>query len=294
MSANSGDFKAPWSDCIKGENGETLSAVPIVGSLVTYGRFYQDSDAVTTGATAPQRWIVVNNDKNKLTLLASEVVVYGNYWGNKNGLNNYYRSTVRSWLNSGRSSVGNSGANDNTRNDGFGSTFSGSASQVNKGFLDVAFNAKEQKLLIPKTLTNMKYLNTSAQPVACTTTTGNTSINDLVWLPSYHEIYGTESTPWGVVLDGTNDTPFSYFTANAANSYKLSGATDYAWKGSSSYYDNGYGGAAGSQSLTYWWLRSPAHMYCQAAYIVYKDGKVNSNATYNSNIGVRPAVNVQL
>lgn len=284
-----------------------------MGDIVTYGNFYQAADAVDTHQTDPLRWIVVdyNSATTVATLLAEKVIIYGNYWGLTNTEKNYevlyYNSNMRSWLNSGKGSLlgdangwkDNERIDDNTRSDGVGSTFGiNQKNQVNKGFLDVAFTDYEKSFLIPKKIYDMKLIYSDRTII--NSFYGNNYVNDLVWIPSISEIYGSNLTKWGATYDGSPNIQFKYFSGahfSTANELLISGATDYAWNaGITSYTNNGQGGNFGGETATMWITRSPDSLPIDSndPMVIDHLGIASARVLTHVDSGVRPAVNVRL
>lgn len=170
--------------------------------------------------------------------------------------NNYMYSNVRAWLN------GLNGSSYNVTN------------YTNKGFLDMAFTETERN-----------FINTTLVDNSASTTYYSSNIyicsntNDKVYLLSYKDMINASY--------GFNSRDSIYDTNRSATVSDYARSKGCFMNTSSPYYGTGI-----------WWLRSPLYSSSfrdNNASVVYYSGSVNgSSCVYNSDSGVRPALEITI
>lgn len=141
---------------------------------------------------------------------------------------------------------------------------------LNDEFYNTAFNTLQQELIQITEVDNSVYsTGFSSNPYTCANT------NDKIFLPSYREMVNTAY--------GFSSNSSDYDTARRRLTSDYSRATGVWMDAYTGYYGNGY-----------WWLRSPLDLYSYLARYVSYDGYIDGNYVYNSNIGVVPALVIDL
>ncbi|TGX98227.1 hypothetical protein E5357_09705 [Hominisplanchenecus murintestinalis] len=202
----------------------------------------------------PIKWRVLRTDGNQ-ALLLSDVALDDQKYHTEYESVTWETSTARSWLNG-------YGAGSNKQ----------SVDYRGKNFIGSAFTASEQAAIVNSSLENADSINWG--------TSGGNNTTDKVFLLSESDVCNTDTAEsYGFVKDrSTHDEARRCKGSTYAKAMGMwsSTSTDYAGNG-------------------YWWLRSPGY-YSYYAMFVSRDGWVSYNGcdVYNSNDGIRPALNLNL
>ena len=235
-----------------------------IGDTIYFGHYPQLSE--NSSDKQPLAWQVLDVDDEKGVLLMTKFVLEPRKYNETGRAMTWERSTIRSWLN---------GFGPDHNDDGI--DYSGE----NAGFIQVAFNAEEQKCI--QTVTNNNQDNVYFE------TEGGEPTEDRIFFLDMCQVDDRRAT---LICENS-----SYFeTKEDRKSY----ATDYARHGfpgmniSIDVNDSitvRYGEYTSVRYATLWWLRTPSQTE-ESAVAVYDDGSVGNNNLHITltTIGVRPVL----
>lgn len=199
----------------------------------------------------PIKWRVLSTDGSKTLLLADKVLDSRQY-DSRGGDVTWEISTIRSWLNGY-----NSSSNSYTKNYGI-------------SFIDNAFTAEEQGVILDTAVVNDNHLQGN--------TNGGNDTTDKVFLLSQSDVYFSEAA-----------RSYGFITADADDEARQAMGSTYA-KAMGAYYDN----RPYWRGKCLWWLRSPGYDVAHYACCMCTFGAVSDQDVKLGDNGVRPALYINL
>jgi len=227
-------YPAPWIEGVSGRISR--DEFRKVGNIVKFGHYEQDAN--TGNGKESIEWVVLDYDaKNNRTLLLSWYGLDAKPYSTEHVDITWEKCTLRTWLNG--------------------------------EFMNNAFNAKEQEVIL---ITNLD--NRRAQGYSEWNTNGGKNTQDKIFLLSYAEANKYLAVTWKDTANMKSRTSFTEYARQA-------GAwTDYGYK------------TTEKKRAGWWWLRSPGHLQSFTACV----GMSGSLDNYiNTSLGcVRPTFWINL